>query len=393
MNYPTTKFVFDRKGRATQTRQGLVHIEVYMAPHRKFVNTGVHLYAGQWHPRHLVTGRPDAPTLTRSLTEQKNAIDNYIIDRRAREVPFSWKEFEAWLERGADAEDVTFLEFFHDAMVTRKDIRESTRRQHRKVFDAFEQWHGIVTFDDLTRANVTRWNDWLAARRDLKPSTLYTYHKVVKSYVALAVVREMVTSNPYTGYKLDKGEGDDIKGWLTEDEVQRIKDCSLQPSMEKVRDMALLQYYTGVAYADLVAVSKDMTIEQDGFTLLVGDRQKTGRGFTVVLLDDAMEILERNGWDMNHMTNQQYNMRLKILADAAHIDKPVSSHWFRRSAGMYYLNHGFPIEVVSKILGHSSVRTTQKAYARVLNSTVTASFARLLDRLEEKKSEEKPSKT
>lgn len=105
----------------------------------------------------------------------------------------------------------------------------------------------------------------------------------------------------------------------------------------------------------------------------------TGEGFVVVLMDDAKAILDRYGWNMNLMTNQQYNMRLKILADAAKIDKNITSHWFRRSAGMYYLNHGMPIEVVSRILGHASIKTTQKAYAKILNKTVTDAFGKMLE--------------
>ena len=83
------------------------------------------------------------------------------------------------------------------------------------------------------------------------------------------------------------------------------------------------------------------------------------------------------------MSNQQYNMRLKIVAQAAGVDKQIASHWLRRSAGMFYLNAGMPIEVVSKILGHSNIRTTQKAYAHILDKTVFREFDRLMNAVEE----------
>ena len=63
-------------------------------------------------------------------------------------------------------------------------------------------------------------------------------------------------------------------------------------------------------------------------------------------------------------------MRLKVLADAAGVDKPISSHWARHTCGMLLLNKGVSMEVVAKILGHSSIKTTERVYAKVLRKTV-----------------------
>jgi integrase len=70
------------------------------------------------------------------------------------------------------------------------------------------------------------------------------------------------------------------------------------------------------------------------------------------------------------MPNQKYNVKLKLVADAAGIDKSVSTHDGRRSCGYQLLNAGVPISVVSRILGHSSIRQTESAYARLLDKTI-----------------------
>ena len=46
-----------------------------------------------------------------------------------------------------------------------------------------------------------------------------------------------------------------------------------------------------------------------------------------------------------------------------------SFHHFRHFGACFLLNNGVPIEVVSKILGHKSIQTTQ-VYARVKRETV-----------------------
>ena len=47
----------------------------------------------------------------------------------------------------------------------------------------------------------------------------------------------------------------------------------------------------------------------------------------------------------------------KVAADAG-IDKPLSSHWGRRTAAVMFANHHVPYEIVAKILGHGNVSAT-----------------------------------
>ena len=70
-------------------------------------------------------------------------------------------------------------------------------------------------------------------------------------------------------------------------------------------------------------------------------------------------------------------MRLKLVAQAAGIERPIASHWGRRTCGMYLLNNGFSMEVVAKVLGHSSIRTTEAIYAKILDRSVEDAFNKL----------------
>ncbi len=82
-----------------------------------------------------------------------------------------------------------------------------------------------------------------------------------------------------------------------------------------------------------------------------------------------MKILEKYDYHLPKMPNSKYNVKLKLVADAAGIDKEISSHWARRSAAMVWLNEGVPIEVVSKILGHTNLAQTAE-YAHVTDKTI-----------------------
>ena len=75
------------------------------------------------------------------------------------------------------------------------------------------------------------------------------------------------------------------------------------------------------------------------------------------------------------ISNVKYNEYLKVIAMAAKIDKPVSSHWARHTGATLLLNEGVEMKIVSKICGHSSTRITEQVYAKLLDETVIDKMA------------------
>jgi site-specific recombinase XerD len=92
--------------------------------------------------------------------------------------------------------------------------------------------------------------------------------------------------------------------------------------------------------------------------------------FTLLVLPDALRILEKYDGKLPIISNVKYNEYLKVLAQAAGIDKPISSHWARHTGATLLLNAGVEMEIVAKILGHSSTKITRAVYAKLLDSTV-----------------------
>ena len=65
------------------------------------------------------------------------------------------------------------------------------------------------------------------------------------------------------------------------------------------------------------------------------------------------------------------------------IEKNVSSHLARHTfATTIALTKGVPIETVSKMLGHTSIKTTQ-IYAKVINSKISNDMDMLAEKLGE----------
>jgi site-specific recombinase XerD len=106
-------------------------------------------------------------------------------------------------------------------------------------------------------------------------------------------------------------------------------------------------------------------------------RQKGDAPFTIPFLPQARMILEKYDGNIPVVSNQKMNDYLKDVAKTVGINKHLTTHVGRKTAGTYLLNHDVPIEVVSKILGHKSVTTTEKIYAVLLQETILRKTAHL----------------
>ena len=82
-------------------------------------------------------------------------------------------------------------------------------------------------------------------------------------------------------------------------------------------------------------------------------------------------------------TNQKTNAYLKEIAILCEIDKNLTYHLARHTfATTVTLSNGVPIESVSKMLGHTSLRTTQ-VYAKVVEQKLSEDMGRLEEKLSE----------
>lgn len=78
MKYPTVRAIFDRRKIATREICSTVYVEVSHNRIRRYFNTGVKIYAGEWHPQKMVVNRADAHTLNHRISAMINKIQSFI---------------------------------------------------------------------------------------------------------------------------------------------------------------------------------------------------------------------------------------------------------------------------------------------------------------------------
>ena len=132
--------------------------------------------------------------------------------------------------------------------------------------------------------------------------------------------------------------------------------------------------YTGLAYTDLVNLTQD-NIEND---VIIGRRKKTDVQFVEPLLPVAKQILEKYNYQLPIISNQAYNRYLKVLGDVSGFNKQVHSHLARHTFACLLLNSGVDMKTISRTLGHSSMKITEKIYASMSNDTVVYNIRKAL---------------
>lgn len=371
------RFVFDRKNQASETKKGLVQAEIKLALNRCFISTGVRVFEGQWDSKkEKVCNNENMHTLNQSLNDFSAKCYEYVHQCRKTGEPLSIEELRTFLE-GTDTvvQSISFLKFM-DEKIKERRVRLSTIQTHLVIFRALKKFGKIKAFRDLTRQNIIKW-DAYAHSRCKSDSSCYNYHKILKIYINEAIAEGHLEHNPYNTLRFSRGQEADRR-YLTKSELKRIEDTVINDAcLNRVRDLFVFACYTGMSYGDISAFDFSNVVENNGVFQLSARRVKTNTQYKITLLRKPMQILEKYNYKLPIISNQKYNLYLKAVSALCDIKANLTSHVARHTfATTVTLANGVRIEVISKMLGHTNIVTTQR-YAKIFQEEVDNEFARL----------------
>ena len=375
MKIPTIALIFDRKKTASETFGGIVEIRLTYDRKQKYYSTGVKILPKQWDKEKHVIKHPDSTMLNAQIDSLYNAIKKFITTIALRQEIFSFSALHAEIDKSKLND--SFWNFVNESRDNKTDISENTKKNHRKLSNIMEDFKIFEKFSDLTAENILEF-DRLLHKRNYTQTTIHSYHKFLKIYVREALRKGFISADPYLGISIDRGKSA-LRKYLTMEEFEQIRNSEINsPCIERTKDLFLFQCYTGMAYAEIERFDSSLIVERNGRSIYTAERKKTGSGFYIVLLPEALSILEKYENKLPVISNQKYNMQLKTLASISEIRKDLTSHMARHTFAVNALNRGIPIEVVSRMLGHTNIQTTQ-IYAKIMNKTIEEAFDILKD--------------
>ena len=209
----------------------------------------------------------------------------------------------------------------------------------------------------------------------------------LKKVIKQSVINGYLEKNPFEEHSPKKVYSKIV--FLTQEELDKLENYTFQSNpLNRVRDCYIFCCYTGLAYREMFELRKDDLITKpDGITWIYQKREKTERTFSVpLILPKALEIMETYSSESEFLlpkiSNQSFNRILKEIAITLEISKNLTHHTARKTfASTVLLNNDIPIEVVSKLLGHSKISTTQEYYAELMPEKLSDNLKKLKDRL------------
>ncbi|MFV0327492.1 MAG: site-specific integrase [Bacteroides xylanisolvens] len=236
-----------------------------------------------------------------------------------------------------------------------------------------------IPLKEVTNGMIHDYIHFLKAEKGLQENTVIRYMKVVKKVLNIAVNYDWIQKNPFGNIRFHEKEVN--KEFLTKEELEtlRFKEFEI-PRLELVRDVFLVQCWTGLAFIDISELKEEHIIaDNEGNLWIRKERHKTGIMCNVPLLDVPLEILEKykdhplcqkKGILLPVLSNQKCNAYLKEIADCCGIKKNLSTHTGRHTfCSVVTLANNVSLENIAKMVGHTNTRLTQR-YAKVLDQSI-----------------------
>ncbi len=238
----------------------------------------------------------------------------------------------------------------------------------------------------IDRAFIANFDFYLRNEKKNANNTAIKYLKNFGKIVRICVYNKWLESDPFVGYKLKSKPVQ--RDFLTSDELRRISlKMFVTERLTQVRDFFLFSCFTGLSYVDVKKLKpSDIIVGVDGSRWINIYRQKTGTRVPVPLLSVAEAILDKykdhpvciaNDICLPISSNQKMNEYLVEVAELSGVKKTLGNRVAKRTfATTVTLCNGVPIESVSKMLGHTNLRTTQ-IYAQLLDEKLAIDMAPL----------------
>lgn len=318
--------------------------------------------------------------------------DNYVSAEKVR---------NAFLGMGMNHE--TLLAVF-------RQHNEDYKKQVGKIKSERSYWKYCIVYNHLEEFIKTRYKVSDIALRELSPAfitdfdlflrteknhcnnTVWSYMMPFKRIIYMAINNGWLPRDPFYEYSITKEETK--RGFLSKEELNMLTNGTFKKkSYELIRDLFIFCTFTGLSWTDMANLTREnLQISFDDHLWIKTSRQKTGTECNIRLLDVAKHIIEKyEGMaegDKLLPVPCYANCKngIKVIAKRCGIDKNVTWHMSRHSyATTVCLSNDVPIETLSKMLGHRSIRTTQ-IYAKITAEKISNDMEKLSKQIEKMES-------
>ena len=368
------RLVYNRKKQLNRQGTALVQVEALLNQRKVYFRTNLYLKPEHWNSRNAqVDNHPQAHDLNSMLFEFILHLQAIELSLWKRGIPVTLPLLKDAIRKDKPV-NVTFPVFAR-IYVQESDRKRSTKENLMTTVTVLQEFRPGLDFKDITYTFLKEFEVHLKEKGN-SVNTIAKHLRQLRTLVNEAINQGYIPSDayPFRKYKIKQEKG--RKEFLTPDELKRLENLDVDKKLRHVLDAFLFCCYTGLRYSDFCQLTPENIIRVNGKRWLYFKSVKTGVEIRLPLHllfeGKALAVLERYDIVTDFAKigpNSEANKYLAQLAAFARIRKHITYHTARHTCATLLVHQGVPITTVQKLLGHTSVRTTE-VYSEVLSNTI-----------------------
>ncbi|GAB3910452.1 hypothetical protein GCM10028803_50330 [Larkinella knui] len=212
--------------------------------------------------------------------------------------------------------------------------------------------------------------------------TATKYISFLKAALDYGIESELLEINPLEKLRFSRSKPKTVY-FLEDKHLKKLWNLKLETTADLARDLSLLVCYTGMDYPDLEKFLDNphsyLASTSTGKQKIIINRSKPPFGeCQIPYLQPITIILNKYKWKVPRLDDHTVNRFWQVFeSQIGFKDGRVTVKILRKTAGSLFLNEGYTLEVVQKILGHTSISTTERHYAKIRDKRVDREMDRV----------------
>lgn len=368
------RLVYNRKKQLNKQGTALVQVEASLNQRKVYFKTNIYLKPEHWDKRtSQIIVHPQADDLNSMLFEFVLYLQGIELALWKRGVPATLSLLKDAMKKNRPV-NVTFPVFAKE-YVTHSDRRESTKENLYTTITVLQEFRPGLDFKDITYTFLKDFEVYLREKGN-GINTVAKHLRQLRTLVNEAINQGYIHADayPFRKFKIKQEKG--RHEFLTPDELRKLENLDISDKkLRHVLDAFLFCCYVGLRFSDFCQLTPANFIRVNGKRWLHFKSIKTGIELRLPLHllfeGKALAILDR--YDITEFanlgSNSETNKVLAVITGMARIKKHVTYHTARHTCATLLIHQGVPITTVQKLLGHTSVKTTE-IYSEILSSTI-----------------------
>lgn len=368
------RLVYNRKKQLNKQGTALVQVEASLNQRKVYFKTNIYLRPEHWDKRTAqVIVHPQANDLNAMLFEFVLHLQGVELALWKRGVPATLSLLKDAMKKNRPV-NVTFPVFAKE-YVTHSDRRESTKENLYTTITVLQEFRPGLDFKDITYTFLKDFEVYLREKGN-GINTVAKHLRQLRTLVNEAINQGYIHADayPFRKFKIKQEKG--RHEFLTPDELRKLENLEISDKkLRHVLDAFLFCCYVGLRFSDFCQLKQSNFIKVNGKKWLHFKSIKTGIELRLPLHllfeGKALTILDRYSIAefASLGSNSEVNKALSVIVGMARIKKHVTYHTARHTCATLLIHQGVPITTVQKLLGHTSVKTTE-IYSEILSSTI-----------------------